>query len=83
MTVFRIQNNLDYFRMGISFKTKASSVQRNRVKRCIREAFRQNAEKLKGFDFNILIPNRYTLNYGYVKQLRQSLEEEIPKWAGN
>lgn len=66
--------------MGITFKAKGSSIERNRVKRCVREVFREKGEYLKGFDFNILIPNRFKINYAYVKRLRAHLLEELEKW---
>lgn len=47
----------DKLKMGISVgKKHGKSVQRNRIKRLLREAFRLNREEIKGNYFIVLIP---------------------------
>ncbi len=53
--VFHIPNSLGHFRLGITLKVKASSVQRNKIKRAIRESMRQSAAKLGSRDYNVVI----------------------------
>src|SRR5438128_219046 len=54
--VFRIKNDLGHFRLGITLKARGNSVNRNRVKRRIREAFRTQGESLGGYDYNVVVP---------------------------
>lgn len=71
--VFRVQNKLGYFRLGITLKARGSSVERNQVKRQIREVFRQFGDKLGSFDYNVVIPATKKMGYPFPKKLRESL----------
>ncbi len=59
MAVFAVTNEVRIARLGISVgKAYGSAVQRNRIKRLIREAFRQVKHKLPtGVDF-IIVPRK-------------------------
>ncbi|MBU6155250.1 MAG: ribonuclease P protein component, partial [Bdellovibrionales bacterium] len=49
-TIFRIENTRGVPRLGMTIKARVNSVQRNRIKRQIREAFRANRVRLKAHD---------------------------------
>lgn len=68
MTVFALATDLPIHRFGITASRKAvgNSVQRNRAKRLVREAFRLNAEPLQGLQHR----------YDYVFNARRSLLDE-------
>jgi ribonuclease P protein component len=68
VTVFALPNDLSLHRLGITASRKAvgNSVQRNRAKRLVREAFRQNAEPLQALE----------RSYDYVFNARRSLLEQ-------
>ncbi len=75
--VFRIPNSLGHFRVGITIKCKANSVERNRVKRAIREAFRRLKDGLGSYDYNIVISGSRKLDFEFARRLRNSLGEEF------
>lgn len=75
--IFRIPNDQSHFRLGITFKTKASSVERNRVKRTIRESFRLLGPGLGAFDYNVVIPRGKKLLFPYSEKLRVRLTTEF------
>ena len=54
-TVFRIPNAEGHFRLGITLKIKCSSVERNQLKRTVREGFRKIAPRLGDYDYNVVI----------------------------
>lgn len=76
--IFRLPNELGYFRLGVTIKTKCNSVERNRVKRTIREAFRKMKTPLGSYDYNVVISGGRRLDYEYARRLRHTLEEEFP-----
>lgn len=59
MTILAIANNLDYPRLGtaVSIKAAGNAVRRNRIKRLIRESFRQHQELLTGLDLVVTVRN--------------------------
>lgn len=66
-------NQLGYPRLGVTIKRKCSSVERNRIKRAVREAFRENQGNLGSKDFNIVISTRVPLERTEVRKYRAGL----------
>ncbi|MGA2679500.1 MAG: ribonuclease P protein component [Sedimentisphaerales bacterium] len=68
LLLFARENGLDYPRLGISIgKSCGNAVVRNRLKRLLREAFRQNKHLIApGFDFVVSMSPRW------IKQTRET-----------
>lgn len=78
-TVFRVANELGHYRLGITLKVRSSSVERNRVRRVVREGFRKIQDRLGGFDYNVVISGaQRRLSHPYPQQLRQAIEADLP-----
>lgn len=75
--LFRIENQSGHFRLGVTFKAKGSSIQRNKVKRQVREAFRRAASSLGSFDYNVVIPRHASLDHPYPVRLGESLRKGL------
>ena len=75
--VYRIPNQLGHFRLGITLKARGTSIERNRVKRRIREAFRNLSAFLGGFDYNVVIPAGKKMAHPFHLKLMTSLEKEL------
>lgn len=60
-------------RLGITIKGRLSSVWRARIKRVIREWFRNSKEQFGNNDINIVIKIPSTLNRGFLDQLCSQL----------
>lgn len=73
--VFRISNDLNGPRLGVTIKTRCNSVERNRIKRQVRESFRLHSPKLGSRDFNVVIPGNQSPAHPYPKKLRAALEK--------
>ena len=73
-SVYRMPQEFGIPRLGITFKLKASSVGRNRIKRLLREFFRVNQHQFGVFDFNFVIymPREGVFSTG---RLRKELEQ--------
>jgi ribonuclease P protein component len=78
VTVFRVPNTEGWFRLGLTFKTRASGVSRSRVKRLIREAFRMEAPRLGSYDYNVVIHR--IPDAGTWVLAAQDLRGKIQKW---
>ena len=74
-TIFRIRNDLGHFRLGITLKARGTSVERNKVKRQIRENFRINADALGSFDYNVVIPGTKKMAHPYPRKLGACLRK--------
>ncbi len=79
--VFRIPNGFGHFRLGITVKAKVNSVQRNKLKRTLREAFRQSKDCLGSFDYNVVIPSSKKVGHRYYARLQSCLTKELPRAA--
>jgi ribonuclease P protein component len=75
--IFRIPNDLDHFRLGITLKARGTSVGRNRVKRQVRENVRRHAARLGSYDYNVVIPATRKLSYDYAERLAHCLKLEL------
>lgn len=76
-TVFRIPNQERGFRVGISIKSRGRSIDRNRVKRRIREQFRLLGPDLGHYDYNVLIPTQKKMAHPYPQRLLRCLSTEL------
>ncbi len=74
--IFRISSPEKHYRLGVTFKAKGSSIIRNRVKRTIRENFRQYGALLGQFDYNVVIPKHKKLDSDYAIKLAKCLRSE-------
>ena len=61
LTLYMARNDCEYSRLGVSVgKSRGNAVIRNRLKRLMREAFRQNQERVPaGFDYMLMISHRW------------------------
>jgi len=62
LTLYMAKNDCAYSRLGISVKKSCgNAVVRNRLKRLLREAFRQNQDRIPaGFDYLLMISPQWT-----------------------
>jgi ribonuclease P protein component len=54
-SVFRRPNQVGHFRLGVTFKVRLSSVERNAIRRRVRESMRRLAPVLGSHDYNVVI----------------------------
>jgi len=73
-TVFRIANTKGLARLGITVKAKVNSVYRNKLKRAIREAFREGRAKMGSHDYNVVVPGGVRVDYKTHRLVRAQLE---------
>lgn len=62
LMLYMARNDCEYSRLGVSVgKSHGNAVVRNRFKRLMREAFRQNQERIPaGFDYLLMISPRWS-----------------------
>ncbi len=75
LLLFARENGLDYPRLGISIgKSCGNAVVRNRLKRLLREAFRQNKQLIAPrFDFVVLISPHWVRQTRETKDVKAAL----------
>ena len=75
LLLFARENGLDYPRLGISIgESCGNAVVRNRLKRLLREAFRQNKQLIApGFDFVVLMSPRWVRQTRETKDIKAAL----------
>lgn len=76
-------NELGHFRLGITLKARGSSIERNRVKRQIRESFRAQADVLGSFDYNVVISGSRKMAHPYHLKLGACLRRELARAFAN
>ena len=79
LTLYIAENDCGYPRLGISIgKSQGNAVVRNRLKRLIREAFRQSQEQIPvGFDYLIMISPQWSKETDTLKAVRQLTFEQV------
>ena len=75
--IYRIPNEVGHYRLGITVKARVNSVERNRVKRQVREVFRHRQAILGSFDYNVVIPSEKKAGFPFPRILREALEKEL------
>ncbi len=72
--IFKIPNDKQQARLGITVKSRTNSVYRNKIKRQIRECFRLNRNALSAFDYNVVVPSQVKVNFQTPAKVRTQME---------
>ena len=79
LALYMARNDCGYSRLGVSVgKSRGNAVVRNRLKRLMREAFRQNQHQIPaGFDYVLMISHRWTKKSNVEKSTKMPTFEEV------
>jgi len=77
LTLYMAENDRGYARLGVSVgKSCGGAVVRNRVKRLLREAFRQNQDQIPaGFDYLLMISPRWPKKGGKAASTKKTIKQ--------
>lgn len=75
--VFRVPNSHGHFRLGVTFKIKCSSVERNALRRQIRETFRRLGPQLGSFDYNLVVRSYQKPMARFARALAMELQTSL------